>query len=296
MSIMGSSSAGLAINIVENSSPRVGHDRRSTHHDNPMLLFAGSIIGDDALRNRNSCVAAACRGNISENWDLEARMDVPERDAESAVESDSQSAVQIVVQGVLNGVRDGRYEPGQRLISQELSHEFHVSRAPVREALHVLAGEGIVDLVPRRGARLVRLSVSQLIDFLELTEALLVPGIRCGTPKMQVPENRLAMERAFESVRQCAESRSAHRFMNSLYAYHVELNSISGNYFVDIFYRRPYLIFYSRLLADYLPGGEWEQYIFNYTRIHTTILDCDPHAAVATFVSHMQWLVSLMRK
>jgi DNA-binding GntR family transcriptional regulator len=95
---------------------------------------------------------------------------------------------------------------------------------------------------------------------------------------------------------QIGDSRSAHAFMNSLYAYHVELNGISGNYFVDMFYRRPYLIFYSRLLADYLPGGEWDQYIFNYSRIHTTILDGDRHAAAATFVSHMQWLVLLMRR
>lgn len=219
-------------------------------------------------------------------------------EAEAGADADrvSQSAVQLVVQGVLSGVHEGRYEPGQRLISQELSYEFKVSRAPVREALHVLAGEGVVELVPRRGARLARLSVAQLMDFIELTEALLVPGIRCGAPKMRDTENRLRMERAFEQVRQCAASRSAHRFMNSLYAYHVQLNGISGNSFVDMFYRRPYLVFYSRLLADYIPGDEWEQYIFNYSRIHSTILDRDPHAAIATFVAHMQWLVALMRR
>lgn len=207
-----------------------------------------------------------------------------------------QSAVQCVVQGVLNGVREGRYEPGQRLISRDLSLEFNVSRAPVREALHVLAGEGVVALVPNRGARLRRLSVSQLMDFVELTEALLVLGIRRGAPQMSDPEKRRTMERVFERVMECAEKRSAHQFMNSLYEYHVELNKISGNYFVDMFYRRPYLVFFSRLLADYIPGDEWEQYIFNYSRIHETILECDPHTAVATFVAHMQWLLSLMRR
>jgi DNA-binding GntR family transcriptional regulator len=235
-------------------------------------------------------------GKISAHWDLEDLMAAPAIDREVATEFGTQSAVQVVVQGILDGIREGRYEPGQRLISQELSHDFRVSRAPVREALHVLAGEGVVDLVPRRGARLRRLSVSQLINFLEFTEALLVPGIRSGVPKMDLNGNRRAMELAFQNVRKSADSRSAHAFMNSLYAYHVELNGISGNYFIDMFYRKPYLIFYSRLLADYLPGGEWDQYIFNYSRIHTTILDGDPHAAVATFVSHMQWLVSLMRR
>jgi len=209
---------------------------------------------------------------------------------------DTQSAVQSVVQGVLRGVREGRYEPGQRLVSQDLSREFHVSRAPVREALHVLAGEGVVDLVPNRGARLRRLPIAQLMDFLELTEALLVLGIRRGAPQMNNPEHRRIMQRAFERVRECAENRSAHQFMNSLYEYHVELNRISGNYFVDMFYRRPYLVFFSRLLADYIPGEEWDRYIVNYSRIHQTILDCDTHAAIATFVAHMQWLLSLMRR
>jgi len=210
--------------------------------------------------------------------------------------ADVQSAVQSVVQGVLKGVKDGRYQPGQRLISQDLSRDFNVSRAPVREALHVLAGEGVVDLVPNRGARLRRLSPSQLMDFLELTETLLVLGIRRGAPQMFDPGNRRTMEQAFERVCEFAQKRSAHQFMNSLYEYHTELNRISGNYYVDMFYRRPYLVFFSRLLADYIPGGEWERYIFNYSRIHQTILECDGHAATATFVAHMQWLLSLMRR
>ncbi len=209
---------------------------------------------------------------------------------------ESSSAVWQVVQGVLHGVHSGRYKPGQRLVSQDLSSDFNVSRAPVREALHVLAGEGVVDLVPNRGARLRRLSIGQLIDFLELTEATLVLGIRRGAARIHDADNRAVLNEAFQRMEMHWQRRIPAEFVNSIYEYHIELNRISENYFVDLFYRRPYNIFFNRLLADYLPGGQWDQFIWNYRRIHETIIEGDAHAAVASFVSHIQWLLSLMRK
>jgi len=206
------------------------------------------------------------------------------------------SAVWRVVEGILHGVHSGRYVPGQKLISQDLSVDFEVSRAPVREALHLLAGEGVVDLVPNRGARVRLLSVFQLIEFLELTEAVLVLGIRRGASNILVDDNRARMNRVFEPLERYWKQRDAVEFVNSIYEYHLELNQISENYFVDLIYRRPYNIFFNRLLADHVPGGEWEQYIWNYRRIHETVIAGDAHAAVASFVAHIQWVLSTMRR
>lgn len=206
------------------------------------------------------------------------------------------SAVWRVVEGVLHGVHSGKYVPGQRLISQELSRDFNVSRAPVREALHVLAGEGVVDLVPNRGARVRRLAVTQLVDFLELTEAVLVLGIRRGASNIHLAGNRSRLDEAFRKMELHWRRRDPAEFVNSIYHYHLELNRISQSYFVDLIYRRPYNIFFNRLLAEYVPGGEWEQYIWNYRRIHETIIAGDAHAAVATFVAHIQWVLSIMRR
>ncbi|RME66327.1 MAG: GntR family transcriptional regulator, partial [Alphaproteobacteria bacterium] len=89
-------------------------------------------------------------------------------DAENGSEK-GQSLVQLVVEGVIDGVGKGQFAPGQRLIAADLAETFHVSRAPVREALHILAGEGVVDLIPNRGARIKKLTNTQLVDFLEFS-------------------------------------------------------------------------------------------------------------------------------
>jgi DNA-binding GntR family transcriptional regulator len=52
----------------------------------------------------------------------------------------------------------GRLPPGERLKELELCAEFGISRTPLREALRVLAAEGLVEIVPNRGATVVDLS------------------------------------------------------------------------------------------------------------------------------------------
>jgi DNA-binding GntR family transcriptional regulator len=53
---------------------------------------------------------------------------------------------------MLHAVFDGRFRSGQRLVVQRLADEFGVSPTPIREALVELAGIGVVELLPNRGA------------------------------------------------------------------------------------------------------------------------------------------------
>lgn len=67
---------------------------------------------------------------------------------------------------------DGRYSPGQKLGEQSLSHELGVSRGPVREALRILEKEGLVVILPRRGAQVTRLSIEEVRDIFDIRVAL----------------------------------------------------------------------------------------------------------------------------
>lgn len=205
------------------------------------------------------------------------------------------SLVSFVVDSIVEGVMKGRYAPGQRLIAADLAEEFKVSRAPVREALHVLAGEGVVELIANRGARIRRLSVQERVDFLEFTEAICVLGVRLATGKVRDPDIRAQIEAAYLPIEESWARRHAVDFVEALYRYHIELNRMSGNQFLDFFYRRPYIRFYTTLLAELAPGGHWDQYIANYRLIHETILAGDGHSAVITFTSHIRWVLRNMR-
>jgi DNA-binding GntR family transcriptional regulator len=61
-----------------------------------------------------------------------------------------------LMQDITNSLRDaiieGRLQPGQQIIEKELQKTLGVSRAPIREALLKLEGQGLVDIIPRKGS------------------------------------------------------------------------------------------------------------------------------------------------
>jgi DNA-binding GntR family transcriptional regulator len=64
----------------------------------------------------------------------------------------------------------GRLTPGQRLNERQLCEQLGISRTPLREAIKLLATEGLVDLLPNRGA------VVSAVDPDRIAEALVVMG------------------------------------------------------------------------------------------------------------------------
>ena len=66
----------------------------------------------------------------------------------------------------------GDLEPGERLQEADLSARFGVSRTPLREALKVLAAEGLVTLLPNRGASVTALTPEEVAETFPVMGAL----------------------------------------------------------------------------------------------------------------------------
>jgi DNA-binding GntR family transcriptional regulator len=67
---------------------------------------------------------------------------------------------------------EGRIAPGAKLNERELAELLHVSRTPLREAIKLLAAEGLVDLLPNRGAVAVKLTETDILNTFELLAGL----------------------------------------------------------------------------------------------------------------------------
>ncbi|MDQ1902168.1 GntR family transcriptional regulator [Paracoccus sp. WLY502] len=63
-----------------------------------------------------------------------------------------------------NMIVDGKLAPGQKIPEKELCEAFDISRTPLREALKVLATEGLVELLPQRGARVSVITEAELAE------------------------------------------------------------------------------------------------------------------------------------
>lgn len=66
----------------------------------------------------------------------------------------------------------GTYAPGRRVMEQEVSAEFAVSRGPVREALRLLEKDGLVTILPRRGAQVTLLTIEEVREIFDIRAAL----------------------------------------------------------------------------------------------------------------------------
>jgi DNA-binding GntR family transcriptional regulator len=86
------------------------------------------------------------------------------------------------VQSVLTEVFQGRLHPGQHLVTQELADRFGVSHTPIREALIALAGIGIIDLLPNRGAVVRRVTARDVREICQVRRVLECEATRnaCG--------------------------------------------------------------------------------------------------------------------
>lgn len=67
---------------------------------------------------------------------------------------------------------DGALRPGEKIPERELCERFGVSRTPMREALKVLAADGLVTLTPNRGATVATLTVNEIEDVFPVMGAL----------------------------------------------------------------------------------------------------------------------------
>lgn len=69
-------------------------------------------------------------------------------------------------------VLQSELKPESRVQEQQLCDLFGVSRTPLREALKVLAGEGLVELLPNRGARITPIDPIEMLEVFEVMGAL----------------------------------------------------------------------------------------------------------------------------
>ena len=90
---------------------------------------------------------------------------------------------EVVFMTLRRQILKGELKPGERLMEINLANRLGVSRTPVREAIRKLEHEGLVEMVPRRGAHVAEITRQELNDVLEIRRSLETLAISrvCGT-------------------------------------------------------------------------------------------------------------------
>ena len=88
----------------------------------------------------------------------------------------------------------GRLAAGTALDEQDLADRFGASRTPVREALRQLAFDGLVELRPRRGMVVARMTPERIMDMFEATAEVEAMCVRLATYRMRPLERSALMD------------------------------------------------------------------------------------------------------
>ena len=106
----------------------------------------------------------------------------------------------VVFNTLRQAILRGELKPGERLMEIQLANKLGVSRTPIREAIRKLELEGLVLMIPRKGAEVAEITEKNMQDVLEVRKALeeLAAGLACERiTKTQIEEMKVAAK-AFE--------------------------------------------------------------------------------------------------
>ena len=95
----------------------------------------------------------------------------------------------VVFQTLRQAILRGELAPGERLMEIHLAQRLGVSRTPVREAIRKLELEGLVLMIPRKGAVVAEITISDLEDVLEVRMTL--EELAVNMPASGLRENSL---------------------------------------------------------------------------------------------------------
>jgi len=206
------------------------------------------------------------------------------------------TSVATVLTELRSGIQRGRYAPGQRLVTSRLASNLKTSLAPVREALHILIGEGLVEMQPNRGARVRTLSAQTFLDGLQVLDVVGGLALRLIAPKLKEARVRDDIEQVLADITQAARRRNAHNFFAAIDAAHRLMNEHSGNAYLNPILSRIHLEYFGRQIADLLPDSFWGRYTDAYTRVGDLLGRADARGAERAWRQHTQWVIRLLRQ
>lgn len=134
----------------------------------------------------------------------------------------------VVFQTLRKAILTGELKPGERLMEIHLANRLGVSRTPIREAIRKLELEGLVTMIPRRGAEVARITEKSLRDVLEVRRALdaLCAELAC---RRITEEEKVQLKAACQNFEKATSSKDTTVIAKADVAIHDIIVAATGN-------------------------------------------------------------------
>lgn len=134
----------------------------------------------------------------------------------------------VVFQTLRSAILTGELKPGERLMEIHLAAELGVSRTPIREAIHKLELEGLVTMIPRRGAQVAQISEKGLKDVLEVRRSLDILCAELACERI-TDEAKESLKKACDAFEEATLTKDATVIASADVAFHNIVIEATGN-------------------------------------------------------------------
>ena len=134
----------------------------------------------------------------------------------------------VVFKTLRQAILTGELKPGERLMEIHLANKLGVSRTPIREAIRQLELEGLVIMVPRKGAQVASITEKSLTDVLEVRLALEKLAVELACKRISYEQKEILKEKMLE-FEQLAGTDDASLIARADVAFHDAIFESTGN-------------------------------------------------------------------
>lgn len=134
----------------------------------------------------------------------------------------------VVFKTLRQAILTGELKPGERLMEIHLANKLGVSRTPIREAIRQLELEGLVIMVPRKGAQVASITEKSLTDVLEVRLALEKLAVELACKRISYEQKEFLREKLIE-FEELAGTDDLSNVARADVAFHDAIFSATGN-------------------------------------------------------------------
>lgn len=135
---------------------------------------------------------------------------------------------EVVFRALRNAIVQGEFQPGERLMEVTIANKLGVSRTPVREAIRMLELEGLVVMIPRKGAEVANITVKDLKDALEVRMAIEALSVRLTCERID-EKGKEELKQVCIAFREAINSKLVPAIVEADEAFHNTIYKLSQN-------------------------------------------------------------------
>lgn len=134
----------------------------------------------------------------------------------------------VVFNTLRQAILTGELKPGERLMEIHLANRLGVSRTPIREAIRKLELEGLVTMIPRRGAEVAQITEKSMNDVLEVRRAVDALCVELACDRINAEELE-ALRNACEEFEKAVKTKDVKKIAQADVALHDIIVEATGN-------------------------------------------------------------------